>query len=171
MRRTSPCTAPLERSECLAPGSTGTIEFAGSICQCATHLQLARCRIKVRRTGPCMAPWERSGCLARGCTGTIGFAISVCQSATSGANAVAQVVRNYQCGFTAINSYQLLFGIHRSGREVGENTSLGLVQVWTFDKQAAEKAAELYSNFIAKNKETRIEKSIVITLGRITMVV
>lgn len=74
-----------------------------------------------------------------------------------GASTVVQAVQQYQCGVTAINSYELLFGIHRSGKDIGENALLGPLQVWPFDKQAAEQAAQLHADLIARNQDIGVK--------------
>ena len=67
-------------------------------------------------------------------------------------------VQSYQCGVTTINSYELLFGVHRSSTEIGENALLGPMQVWPFDKAAAEKAARLHSDLISRNQDILASK-------------
>ncbi len=42
------------------------------------------------------------------------------------ATSVVHAVQNYQCCVTAITSYELLFGVRRSSKEIGENALLGL---------------------------------------------
>jgi tRNA(fMet)-specific endonuclease VapC len=51
----------------------------------------------------------------------------------------------------------LLFGVHRSSTEIGENALLGPMQVWPFDKAAAEKAARLHSDLISKNQDIGVK--------------
>ena len=74
-----------------------------------------------------------------------------------GANAVVQAIQNYDCGVTSINSYELLFGLHRSGKDIGENALLDPLQVWPFDQNSAEKAADLHANLIAKNQDIGVK--------------
>ena len=74
-----------------------------------------------------------------------------------GANAVVHAVQNYQCGVTAITSYELLFGVHRSNKQIGENALLGLMTIWPLDEQAAEQAAQLHVNLIAQNRDIGVK--------------
>lgn len=74
-----------------------------------------------------------------------------------GANSIVHAVQNYECCVTAITSYELLFGVQRSRKEIGENALLGFMKIWPLDHQAAEKAAELHANLIANNQDIGIK--------------
>ncbi len=73
------------------------------------------------------------------------------------ATSVVHAVQNYQCCVTAITAYELLFGVHRSSKEIGENALLGFMKIWPFDHQSAEMAAELHADLIARNRDIGIK--------------
>lgn len=74
-----------------------------------------------------------------------------------GATAVEQVVREMDCFVTAITTYELLFGVARAGRQIGEETLLGVMQRLPLDDQAARRAAQLHDELIRRNEDIGIK--------------
>ena len=61
-----------------------------------------------------------------------------------GASAVERAVREYNCCVTAITEYELLFGVARARRQIGEDALLGLMTILPFSDAAARRAATLH---------------------------
>jgi len=49
------------------------------------------------------------------------------------ATVVAQAVQKYRCAVTAVTVYEILFGIARAQREVGEEELLGVLDILPLD--------------------------------------
>lgn len=87
--------------------------------------------------------------------------IAYLRNRESGADAVVHAVQNYECGVTSITSYELLFGIHRSGKEIGERALLAPMRIWSFDQSAAEKAAQLHAELISTNQDIGVKDMLI----------
>ena len=70
-----------------------------------------------------------------------------------GATAVERVVQDYTCYVTAITVYELLFGVARSKRPIGEDALLGVMEVAPFD----DVAARLHAELIGRNEDIGIK--------------
>jgi tRNA(fMet)-specific endonuclease VapC len=46
-----------------------------------------------------------------------------------GASAIERAVKEYDCCITSITAYELLFGVARAKREIGEQALLGVMTV------------------------------------------
>ena len=74
-----------------------------------------------------------------------------------GASAVEYVVKRFQCYVTAITVYELLFGVARARKEIGEDALLGIMTVVPFDGPAARRAAQLHNELIQRNQDIGIK--------------
>jgi tRNA(fMet)-specific endonuclease VapC len=74
-----------------------------------------------------------------------------------GATAVEHVVRELDCFVTVITTYELLFGVARARRQIGEETLLGVMQLLPLDDRAARRAALLHDELIRRNEDIGIK--------------
>lgn len=74
-----------------------------------------------------------------------------------GADAVEKAVRDYQCCVTAITVYELMFGVRRSQRDIGEDALLGPMSVLSLDDAAARLCAEVHAALIGCNEDIGIK--------------
>lgn len=70
-----------------------------------------------------------------------------------GATAVELAVRKYNCCVSAITVYELLFGVARAGREIGEQALLEVMTILPFDNAAAKRGAALHAGLIGQNQD------------------
>jgi tRNA(fMet)-specific endonuclease VapC len=75
----------------------------------------------------------------------------------SGASAVEQAIKNRACYVTAITVYELLFGVARIKRKIGEDVLLEAMTVLPFDDGAARRAATLHADLISRNDDIGIK--------------
>lgn len=83
--------------------------------------------------------------------------ISFLKGREPGATAVERVVRELDCFVTTITTYELLFGVARAGRQIGEETLLGVMQRLSLDDRAARRAAQLHDELIRRNEDIGIK--------------
>lgn len=74
-----------------------------------------------------------------------------------GAGAVERAVMKYNCCVTAITEYELLFGVARARRQIGEDALLDLMTVLPFDDAAARRAARLHDTLIRRNEDIGVK--------------
>jgi len=74
-----------------------------------------------------------------------------------GAAAVERAVKNYACYVTAITVYELLFGVARAQKQIGEEALLGVMSVAPFDDAAARRAARLHADLISRNEDIGVK--------------
>ena len=74
-----------------------------------------------------------------------------------GASAVEKVVKEGECYVTSTTVYELLFGVARARKEIGEGALLGIMSVLPFDGNAAKRAAELHAELISRNQDIGIK--------------
>jgi len=74
-----------------------------------------------------------------------------------GASAVEHAVRTLDCFVTVITVYELLFGVARARRQIGEDALLGALQTLPLDMAAARRAAQLHDELIRHNKDIGIK--------------
>jgi tRNA(fMet)-specific endonuclease VapC len=74
-----------------------------------------------------------------------------------GASAVEHAVRDYACYVTAITVYELLFGVARARKRIGEDALLGLMAILPFDEAAARRAAKLHDALIRRNEDVGVK--------------
>ncbi|MBI5054152.1 MAG: type II toxin-antitoxin system VapC family toxin [Chloroflexi bacterium] len=75
----------------------------------------------------------------------------------SGASAVERAIKNYACITTAITVYELLFGVARAQREIGEDALLDMITVLPLDGVSARRAARLHADLIRGNEDVGIK--------------
>lgn len=74
-----------------------------------------------------------------------------------GASAVERAVKAYNCCVTSISVYELLFGVARAQREIGEQALLGMMTILSLDEAVAKRAAHLHAELIRKNQDIGIK--------------
>ena len=94
--------------------------------------------------------------LTRLCIDT-GPLIAFLKGRNPGAAAVERAVREMDCCVTAITAYELLFGVARARRQIGEDALLGTMQTLPLDIAAARRAAQLHDQLIRYNKDIGIK--------------
>jgi tRNA(fMet)-specific endonuclease VapC len=73
------------------------------------------------------------------------------------ASALVHAVTNFSCTITSVTVYELLYGMARSKKQIGENALLGVMRVLAFDDAAARRAAKLHDDLIRNNQEIGIK--------------
>jgi predicted nucleic acid-binding protein len=74
-----------------------------------------------------------------------------------GAASVQRAVRDYACFVSSITVYELLFGVARASKRIGEEELLGVMQVLPLDNAAARRAATLHDELVRANQEIGIK--------------
>lgn len=74
-----------------------------------------------------------------------------------GASAVENAVKAYDCCVAATTVYELLFGVARAKKEIGEQALLGIMTILSFDGTTAKQAAELHAQLISQNKDIGVK--------------
>ena len=74
-----------------------------------------------------------------------------------GADAVEMAVRDYTCYVTAITVYELMFGVRRAQRAIGEDALLGLMEILPLDNATARRCAEVHAALISRNEDIGIK--------------
>lgn len=73
------------------------------------------------------------------------------------ASAVARAIQEWVCFVTAITVYELLFGVARAKRVIGEEDLLDALEVLPLDRAAARRAAALHDELIRRNEDIGIK--------------
>ncbi len=73
------------------------------------------------------------------------------------ASAVERAVRAYNCQVTAVTVYELLFGVARARKRIGEEALLGMMDVLSLDEAAARRAATLHDDLIRRNQDIGVK--------------
>jgi len=74
-----------------------------------------------------------------------------------GATAVERAVRDYTCYVTAITVYELLFGVARAQKTIGEEALLDVLNITPFDDAAARRAANLHVDLVRRNDDIGVK--------------
>ncbi len=74
-----------------------------------------------------------------------------------GASAVRRAIQERVCYITTISVYELLFGLARSHKQIGEEDLLGLMSVAAFDEPAARRAANLHADLVQRNQDIGVK--------------
>ena len=74
-----------------------------------------------------------------------------------GASAVERAVKEFNCYVTAVTVYELMFGVARAKKYIGEDELLGMMNTLPFDKKAARRAARLHDDLIRHNQDIGIK--------------
>ncbi|GAK54550.1 133aa long hypothetical virulence-associated protein [Candidatus Moduliflexus flocculans] len=70
---------------------------------------------------------------------------------------VEKAVKECSCFVTAVTVYELLFGVARAKKEIGEDALLGIMTVLPFHNAAARRSADLHVELIHSNKDIGIK--------------
>ncbi len=73
------------------------------------------------------------------------------------AGAVTRAVSDLPCAVTTITVYELLFGMARARKTIGETELLGVMRILPFDDAAARRAAVLHDELIRRNQEIGVK--------------
>jgi predicted nucleic acid-binding protein len=93
---------------------------------------------------------------ARLCIDT-GPLIAFLKGRDPGAAAVERAVRETDCFVSVITAYELLFGMARARRQIGEDALLGAMVSLPLDIAAARRAAQLHDTLIRRNQDIGIK--------------
>ena len=74
-----------------------------------------------------------------------------------GASAVAAAVRNANCFVTSISVYELLFGVSRAGKQIGEDQLLSILATAALDNAAARRAAILHDQLLRAGSDIGVK--------------
>lgn len=70
---------------------------------------------------------------------------------------MARAVQEYVCHITAITVYELIFGLARARKTVGEEDLLGPLNILPLDEAAARRAAHLHALLIRRNEDIGVK--------------
>ncbi|MEA3340565.1 MAG: type II toxin-antitoxin system VapC family toxin [Chloroflexota bacterium] len=74
-----------------------------------------------------------------------------------GASAVEIVAKEYACCVASITAYELLFGVARAKKEIGEQALLGIMTILALSGAAARRAANLHADLVSRNQDIGIK--------------
>jgi len=94
--------------------------------------------------------------LTRICVDT-GPLIAFLKGRNPGAAAVERAVKELDCYVTVVTAYELLFGVARARRQIGEDALLGAMYSLALDIAAARRAARLHDELIRRNQDIGIK--------------
>ncbi len=83
--------------------------------------------------------------------------IAYLRGSDPGATAVEQAVKHYACYVTSITVYELLLGMARARKQIGEEALLNVMLVAPFDDVAARRAAQLHAELIRHNEDIGVK--------------
>jgi tRNA(fMet)-specific endonuclease VapC len=86
-----------------------------------------------------------------------GVLIAYLKGREPGASAVEKAVKEHACYVTSITVYELLFGVARAKREIGEQALLGVMTVLSLNDAAARRAADLHADLISRNQDIGVK--------------
>jgi tRNA(fMet)-specific endonuclease VapC len=94
-----------------------------------------------------------------------GLLISYLKGREPGASATLRAVRDFSCSVTAITAYELLFGLARSQKPIGEDELLGLMTILPFDGSAARRAAYLHDELLRAGLDIGIKDTMIAAIA------
>ncbi len=74
-----------------------------------------------------------------------------------GASAVEKAVKGAECFVTSVTVYELLFGVARARKQIGEEALLGVMSVLPFDGDVAREAASLHAALLHDNRDIGVK--------------
>jgi tRNA(fMet)-specific endonuclease VapC len=86
-----------------------------------------------------------------------GLLIAFLKGREPGASALAKAVRELDCCITSITAYEMIFGVARAKKEIGEAALLSTLTVLPFGSREAERAAYLHDELIRRNQDIGIK--------------
>jgi tRNA(fMet)-specific endonuclease VapC len=101
--------------------------------------------------------------LTRICIDT-GPLIAFLKGRNPGAAAVERAVQELDCFVTVITAYELLFGVARARRQIGEDALLGTMYSLPLDIAAARRAAQLHDELIRRNQDIGIKDVLIVAI-------
>jgi len=78
-----------------------------------------------------------------------------------GSQALNRALRDYHCGITAIAHYELLYGMARARRSIGEEVLTESFEILALDKASASIAAHLHADMIRRNQDIGIKDTLI----------
>jgi predicted nucleic acid-binding protein len=78
-----------------------------------------------------------------------------------GSRALSRALREYRCGITVITAYEVLYGMARSRRSIGEEALTDALPTLPMDKQAAGVAAHLHAELIHRNQDIGVKDTLI----------
>jgi tRNA(fMet)-specific endonuclease VapC len=78
-----------------------------------------------------------------------------------GATAFERALLHYRCGITAITHYEVLYGMARARRSIGEEVLTEALAVLPLDRAAAARAARLHAYLIHANQEIGVKDTLI----------
>lgn len=73
------------------------------------------------------------------------------------ASALERAVRESDCSIISITAYEILFGLARSQRSIGEEDLLDVLAILPFDLAASRCAASLHDDLIRRNQDIGVK--------------
>jgi tRNA(fMet)-specific endonuclease VapC len=95
-----------------------------------------------------------------------GVLIAYLKGREPGATAVERVVSEYTCYVTTITVYELLFGVARAQKQIGEESLLSMMGILPLDYEAARYAARLHNELIRRNQDIGIKDVLIAAICR-----
>ncbi len=86
-----------------------------------------------------------------------GVLIDFLKGREPGASAVEKVVKESTCFVASVTVYELLFGVARAQREIGESALLGVMTILPLDGRTAARAASLHVELIRRNQDIGVK--------------
>ncbi len=80
------------------------------------------------------------------------------------AEAVEKAIKESVCYVTTITVYELLFGVARSRKTIGEDALLGLMTVLPLTEEAAKRSAYLHADLIHRNQDIGVKDVLIAAL-------
>jgi len=74
-----------------------------------------------------------------------------------GSRALDRALREYHCGITAITQYELLYGMARARRSIGEENLTDALAVLPLDRASSSIAAHLHAELIRRNQDIGVK--------------
>ncbi len=93
-----------------------------------------------------------------------GLLIQFLRGTAPGQAATEAAVRQFPCYITAITVYELLFGVARAGRDIGEEAILSLFTVLPLDAAAARRAALSHGALVSQGQDIGIKDVLIASI-------
>lgn len=90
-----------------------------------------------------------------------GLLIQTLRDTSPGSEATQKVIREATCYVAAITVYELMLGVARRGRDIGEDALLGVFTVLPLDNEAARRTAMLHDTLIRQNQQIGIKDMLI----------
>jgi tRNA(fMet)-specific endonuclease VapC len=80
------------------------------------------------------------------------------------ATALEKALINHTCCVTSITTYELLFGMYRCKKKIGEEVLLSPLKILPLDNLSAKIAAKLHADLISKNQDIGIKDILIASI-------